>query len=228
MKNAIPLLILGIAQIAICSQVGAFSWLLVWSGLSWMAIGAAYVGMGTVVFGKRSDGTLRPFNVLLLLPYFAMSCLTWLLKTRMTREPASHEIVSGLWLGRRCSGKDLPRAIGLVVDMTAEFWEPRGLREGRTYLCVPTLDMTAPSLSTFGSVVETVANSRDTVYIHCAVGHGRSAMLVAAVLLARGHAQSILEAEQMIKRIRPAVRLNSDQRRRLAEWHASMRLHTAD
>jgi protein-tyrosine phosphatase len=50
------------------------------------------------------------------------------------------------------------------------------------------------------------------VYVHCAAGHGRSAMFVAALLLASGRLASVSEAEAFMREKRPEVRLSSSQR----------------
>lgn len=59
------------------------------------------------------------------------------------------------------------------------------------------------------------------VLIHCAHGHGRSATLLAAILIADGSAVSIEEAEKVMKRSRPRVRLNRRQRAALKQWLAN-------
>src|SRR5947209_17823719 len=60
------------------------------------------------------------------------------------REPCCPEVVPGIWVGRRAYARELPPDITLVVDLTAEFPEPRAVRAGRSYVCLPTLDATAP------------------------------------------------------------------------------------
>ena len=56
--------------------------------------------------------------------------------------------------------------------------------------------------------------------IHCAHGHGRSATLLAAILIADGSAQSIDAAEKVMKASRPRVRLNRRQKGALKQWLA--------
>jgi protein-tyrosine phosphatase len=97
------------------------------------------------------------------------------------------------------------------VDLTAEFPEPRGVRTGRTYLCVPILDGAATDEQTLRELIDKIVAWPGGVYIHCAMGHGRSAMVAAAVLLARGLAVTAGEAEQSLRRGRPGVRLNRAQ-----------------
>jgi protein-tyrosine phosphatase len=65
-------------------------------------------------------------------------------------------------------------------------------------------------------MVERVAAVDCPVYVHCAHGYGRAAMLAAAVLIARGHAANLDEAERLLKRARPKIHLARRQRRLVA------------
>ena len=214
-RYALILTLLGVAQLGLA--VGAGSWLplLVWSGLSWTAVGFAYGGVGAGVFGKGRDGDLCWGNVLALLPYLLFTWGVWHLRRLLSREAVADEVTPGLWLGRRCREAELPPSITLVVDLTSEFAEPRGVRNGRTYLCLPTLDAAAPDAAAFQIVVLAVAGWSGPAYVHCALGHGRSAMLVMAVLLETGRAASVVEAERMVREARVRVKLNAVQRRLL-------------
>lgn len=58
------------------------------------------------------------------------------------------------------------------------------------------------------------------VLIHCAHGHGRSATMLGAVLVAEGHAATAEEAEALMKAKRPRVRLNPRQKLALKQWIA--------
>ncbi len=99
-----------------------------------------------------------------------------------------------------------------MVDLTAEFPEPEGVRNGRDYICVPTLDASVPVDGQFVELVETVNRIDGSTYVHCAQGHGRSGTLVAALLLARGAAKSVDEAVATVRKARPGVRLNAQQK----------------
>ena len=50
---------------------------LAWPSLSFTAVGAAYLGLGPSVFGKRLNGTMAWYTVAPLLPYLLLSWLTW-------------------------------------------------------------------------------------------------------------------------------------------------------
>jgi protein-tyrosine phosphatase len=58
------------------------------------------------------------------------------------------------------------------------------------------------------------------VLVHCAHGHGRSATVLCAILIAEGQARGIGDAEAMLKAERPRVRLNYRQRGALKAWLA--------
>src|SRR5262249_39640038 len=87
-----------------------------------------------------------------------------------------------------------------------------GVATGRNYLCLPTLDNTAPEEGAVREMVAVLAGTTSAVYIHCAAGHGRSATVAAAVLLARGLASDVKEAEALLRKARPGVRLSPEQR----------------
>lgn len=179
---------------------------------------AAYARQKPRVFGKRRGGTLAWGSCVLLLPYLLFTWLLWYCQTRFSREAVCDEVAPGLWLGRRASAKELPPDVTLVVDLTSEFSEPRAVRTGRAYLCLPTLDNAAPELKGFRDIVQQVADWNGEVYVHCALGHGRSALAAAAVLMARGVADTPEEAISLVERARPGVRLNPIQQSFLECW----------
>jgi protein-tyrosine phosphatase len=189
--------------------------LLLWPAASLLILAAAYAGLGPRVYGKRSDGRLSPLPVVLVLPYLLLTWLVWHLFRLFDREPCCHEVAPGLWLGRRPFAREIPPGISLVVDLTAEFAAPHGIRHGRDYLCVPTLDATAPDESALQLAIERILAQKGAVYVHCAQGRGRSALVAAGVLVRRGLAGGARQAEDMLRDIRRSVKLTPEQRRML-------------
>jgi protein-tyrosine phosphatase len=164
------------------------------------------------------NGTMAWSSVCFLMPYLAITWLLWQLERTISKESVRDEVIPGLWLGRRCSAEELPESVGLVVDLTAEFPEPADVRTGREYICVPTLDASVPSMEAFQAVVQKIAESPKVVYVHCALGHGRSATVVAAVLMARGFASTVDEAIRMVRERRPGIDINGRQKTCLDGW----------
>jgi protein-tyrosine phosphatase len=217
MKYAFVFGLLGVLFVGLAATWRGPTWLLVWPAISFCLVAAAYGGLGARVLGKRPDGRLSGWARLALLPYLLLSWLVWYLQCTLAREDCCNEVAPGLWLGRRAVARELPRGIDLVVDLTAEFAEPRGVARGRTYWCLPVLDACAPAAPALHDLVRKLAAWPGDVYVHCAMGHGRSALVVASVLLARGLAKDAAQAEEVVRRVRPGVRLGPAQRRLLAE-----------
>ena len=210
---AISFATIGAGFVALAVTRGGWWWLSVWPGLSFLIVAAAYAGGGPHWFGKGAGGRFAIWAWLLLGPFILFTWLTWHAARLLSREPAGHEVAPGVWVGRRAGPHELPPDTRLVVDLTCEMWAPRGVRlAGRSYVCSPTLDGTAPVDEAVHHLLEQVAAAPGAVYIHCAQGRGRSAALAAALLIARGAAGDVDEAEAVLRRARPTVRLNAMQR----------------
>jgi protein-tyrosine phosphatase len=211
MRTPPLLLILGIAQIILGFQYGWWGAFLIWSGLCFAAVGIAYAKRLPGIFGKRPDGTLAPGRVLLLLPYLLFTWAVWFLDTHIRSENACDEITPGLWLGRWPTTRDMPPGVTQIVDLTSEFTARRAVRDGRLYLLLPTLDATPPDREAALRIAQQVADSHEPTYIHCALGHGRSALVTALVLIKRGDAANVEDALALLRRARPGVKLNPGQ-----------------
>ena len=218
MRNALLLLLIGAGQIALAALYPRAAWLLAWSGLSFCAVAVASVRQRPRVFGKRMGGVMAWGPCALLLPFLLLAWLLWYCQTRFSREAACDEVGPGLWIGRRVDTEDLPPGVTLIVDLTSEFGEAQAVRVGRAYLCLPTQDNAVPTPEAFKDAVKMAAACEGVVYIHCALGHGRSALMVSAVLLARGAAASPEEALARVKQARPGVSLNREQWEFLKKW----------
>ncbi len=217
MKYALVFTLVAVVCLLEAVQIGGGGWLLLWPGLCYLGVALAYAGLGPWLLGKRRDGTLVPGAILCFLPYLLPTWALWHLQRLWLREPACQRIVPGLWLSRRLLPAEVPAEARMIVDMTAEFSEARQVRAGRDYLTLPTLDGHVPSVAGLRHLVERITSSTGDVLVHCALGHGRAAMVVACVLIKKGLARDVGEAERMLKEIRPRIGLNRAQRRRVAE-----------
>ena len=59
------------------------------------------------------------------------------------------------------------------------------------------------------------------VFVHCAIGRGRSAAAAMAWLLAQGEAEDVDGALSLLTDKRPVIDPNERQTRAVAAWHAS-------
>jgi protein-tyrosine phosphatase len=214
-KYTLLFTLMGLGQLYLGVQAGYAGFLWLWSGVSFLLVAAGYGGLGAKIFGKRPDGTLCWWNVVLLLPYLLLTWSLWHLQRWLSREPCHHQVTPNLWLGRRALRHELPDGVDLIIDLTAEFAFSRDGKSGRDYVCIPTLDSSVPIRSEFERALQAVLDCKGGVYIHCANGHGRSATLVLAVLVANRSLESLEEAEAFLKQIRPGIGLHPQQRRLL-------------
>ncbi len=215
------LFVVGITQI-MCGLTSMNSgWVLVWSGIGFVIVGAAYAKFGPKVFGKKLDGDRSWLNRIILFPFLVLNVTMWHLRHRLlSREDVCNEIAPGVWLGRRPLDSELPNDVRTVVDLTAEFSATPRARK-LNYICVPTLDGLAPDDRAFSQLMQRLGSCDDSVYIHCAAGHGRSAAVAAAYLVSRGLAKDLCEAEAIIKAKRPRIEINKPQRDLIDRWFAA-------
>ena len=215
MQYAIIFFSLGTFLILLSLKFGVIGWLLCWFGANLVAVGAAYGWLGARVFGKQADGTIASWALCLLLPYLLLTWMLWHIQRLISKEKCCNEIAPGIWLGRRAFAHELPDDISLIVDVTAEFAEPLKVILGRTYICLPTLDVSAPDEKVLQLLVKQLAAWQGNMYIHCALGHGRSATVAAAMLVEKGLVGNINQVEEFIKKARPGVKFSHAQRQLL-------------
>lgn len=206
--------LLGVVLLAAPLVLGAPGWLFVWPGFAVLVVGIGYLGRGAGVFGKRPhDGRLSPWALVLLFPYFAVAWTLWQLKSRLSSEAAWHEVAPGVRLGRRPrTMAELPADTRCVVDLTSEFARALPDAPVERYVCLPTLDTSVATDAELAALVESLAEEPGPLYIHCAMGHGRSATVAAALLIRRGLAADVDEAVKTLRAVRPGVHLHGAQR----------------
>lgn len=189
--------------------------LAIWVVGSWLVVAAAYLLRLPKLLGKRSDGRVSPLATVALGPYLAPTWLMFELQRLLSRESPVDLIANGLFISRRPYPSEIPPGVGLIVDLTAEFPERKDVRERWRVIHVPVLDGSAPTREQIDAIVHAIERARAPVIIHCAQGHGRSAVATCAVLISRG--ATLENAEMTVLERRPGARMNSDQRRFLSE-----------
>ena len=128
---------------------GGLAWILMWLALSFLIVAAAYGGVGSIVFGKRSDGTRSLWAMVCLFPYLVLLWVIWSVRRLVGHEPCCTQIVPGVWLGRRPYEYELPPQTACVVDLACEFAAAKGVTTKRDYISLPTLDTLIPAETDF-------------------------------------------------------------------------------
>ncbi len=193
--------------------------------IAFSGVGLAYAFIGQRAFLKKPNGELSLLSYVLFWPYHGLNWLSLRAFRRAGRENAFDKIEENVYLGCRLSPSDEQDieklSLKSVLDLTCEFSEISALRQ-LSYRCIPVLDTRAPSLESLKAGAEWIEaeSAKGPVYVHCALGHGRSATFVAAYLLLSGKARTSQEAIDRIKALRPRIGLHPEQVALLEELSA--------
>ena len=198
------------------------------AALAFAGVSLGYGALGPRVFGKRQMA-LRLWSWLVFWPYLALNYFSLWLFRRVANEAPYHEVAPNVLLGCRLwpgDERDFSAGRKAVLDLTAEFPEV-GFLQRDDYLCIPILDTTAPTTEELNRGVRFITEHASTtpVYVHCALGHGRSATFVIAYLLASGQAESVQAALSRLQKVRPGVDLHSPQLAVLEAYHCFLHGH---
>ena len=189
-----------------------------WPALSWLAVGWNYLHPDAGVFAKRGP-TVPTLRKLCILPHTLLLYVVWHATRLFSREPAFAELLPGVLIGRRLLPGEWP-AVATVVDLAVELDDlpPPAAQHLTTLL----LDGSAPEPTWLRTAPSRIDTAQLPVYIHCAQGHGRTAMFAASLLLHRRLAANVDEALGMVLAVRPHARPNTRQVRALRRaWEAA-------
>jgi hypothetical protein len=167
----------------------------------------------------RGPAVLIILMRVLLLPYAFFSGLVLAVNRIVVREAPWDKVEEGILLGAIPLAWERKRLLdegaGAILNFCFEF--PRGEGWAGSMGIVeryePFLDGVAPAKDQLLDAVAWVREMRDegkTVFVHCAQGHGRSAVALAAYLILTGKAPDPVAARAMLKSVRPGVRLRAD------------------
>lgn len=185
-----------------------------YASLSFAVLAAAYAGLGTWIFFKSKSSKLTIGSWPGLAPYLLMNACVFRIYRDTCREPAFVEVAPNLFFGRRLTSDEARNRTVAgwknILDLAVEFSEVPGFRSLPGYRSLPVLDGTAPTQEQLQDAVAWIAKRilDGPVYVHCALGHGRSACLVLAYFLSTGIVDSASVGLARLQRLRPGVRLN--------------------
>jgi hypothetical protein len=187
------------------------------TALAFSVVGLGYGFLGPKVFMKSHNGRLHVLAYVFLWPFLLLNWVNLFVFRIVVRERPYDEIAENLFLGFRFFGTDQKhlRELGIkaVLDVSSEFSEVRFLRDGPDYRTIPVLDATPPTSAQLEQGVrwlrERLANG--PTYVHCALGHARSATFVAAYLLTTKAHLTVDAAIAHVKGKRPGAGLHRAQ-----------------
>ena len=197
-----------------------------WTAFSLIAVSSAYLLNFPSLFRKREDGSIPFYIRWVFVPFLLGSWLYNEYARRTDKVPPLQKIEPNLYLACRMSSKHVEllneNHIDAILDVTAEFdgldWT--AYQEDYRYLNVPVLDHTSPTPEQLVLAInwlnQQISESKNVV-VHCALGRGRSVLVVAAYLLAKNPELSVDEALSQINQIRQTARLNKRQLASLQE-----------
>jgi hypothetical protein len=205
-----------------------------YSALSLGAVSALYVA---TAYGAEVAGVLQgarwPWLRWVFWPFRGVSWFIYATARRYRREEVVCEVMPGVFLGPRLFDREserlTARRVTVVVDVTSEL--PASAVYSRPpfeRITLPLLDRSFPNDRDLDALVDRVlahvAGGRG-VFIHCAFGRGRSALVACAAVIKSGRAKSAEDALAQVKAARPAVRIRADGvavLRRYAARHAGV------
>ena len=203
-------------------------------GLVCLLLGAAYALNRPGFFLKSADGRIPFAGWLIYWVYFALNLAALRLFRARAGKQAFQLVAGNVWLGCRPDGSDAATLqavpIGAVLDLAAEFSESSFLRHGRNYRSLPILDTRAPTLAQLRSGVEFIEQEQQQhpIYVHCAIGHGRSACFVLAWLLRTHRVTSVEGGLKQLRDLRPGVGFYPEQHAVLVAFAADLKLSSPD
>ena len=169
------------------------------------------------LFLKKANGLLSPASYLVFWPYFTLNTITLVLFRVFSQENVLDEVCPNLYMGSKLYKTDykLFASLGIksTLDLTSEFSETDFIRQQPNYLCLPVLDTSAPTLEQLEQAVEWISTHllEGPIYVHCALGHGRSAVVVAGFLIKTGIANDVNKAIKLLKTKRSGINLHPKQ-----------------
>lgn len=203
---------------------------LLWPAASLALAAAGYFGLGMTIYRKRNGGP-DFWAVVALWPVLLGQHLSWAYYAR--RSAAWDKLADRVWIGRKLTQREAQRAVALgvaaVVDLTCEFGEAAAFRKLHC-LCMPVLDLTAPTLEQLEMAAAFVEQHRaeGIVYIHCKAGYSRTAAVAGAWLLSTGRARTVEEVVLSLREARPGMVVRPEIQQVLQAYADWQRLRTRE
>jgi diacylglycerol kinase family enzyme/protein-tyrosine phosphatase len=216
----------GISALLVFRQLwpNLFSVIFIWTALSLFCVSYAYFTNSPGIFRKKRNGKIPFFIKLAFIPFLVIIHSYNKMARNLDKVPSIQRVNDKLFIGDRVTPSDAPvlieKQINAVLDVTAEFeslnWAAS--LENITYLNIPVLDHAIPTEEDLLRAVIWIKNQQvhnGSVLVNCALGRGRSALVVAAFLLSRTKNNDVPDVLEDLKALRKTIRLNKRQRKLL-------------
>ncbi|WP_254510723.1 hypothetical protein [Anatilimnocola floriformis] len=183
--------------------------------LTFAGVGLTYACDQPRWFGKLDDGTFEKLAWNRWVCYFLLIRLSLGIARLLNRkQPAIAEFAPGLWFGRRLTKREasqLPVEFAGVLDLAAEFsrvWVPTA-----DYKSLPLLDGLPVSAANLRIALKWLAERRrcGNLFVHCALGHGRTGSIVLAWLLVKKQVPDAEEGIKKLQELRPGFGISTEQ-----------------
>jgi len=190
---------------------GGWAWVLVWPAANLAVLAGAYARCNPALLGKSPEGRVGLWAKVFFFPFHLYILSIWHLVRLLSQEPAFAVAAEDLILSRRLLAKEIPPGVVNWVDLCAEIADPPQARLQTNYVFVPAMDAGFPDPAALDRAIGRLQPG--LTLVHCAQGHGRTALFALALLARRGQIASIDEGLALIRRVRPAAALNGHQQR---------------
>lgn len=160
----------------------------------------------SLIINKQRNGSINPLLLIINLPWLILTWNIFKLQILCSKENFCDQIEdTNIWISRRPTSKDDISKFEIIIDLTSEFLS---YKTNNQYISYPNLDghilKNQPIISNFNKDKKTL--------IHCANGHGRSALFTAILLKENGVCSSIKESLNLIIKSRKRAIPNRTQR----------------
>lgn len=199
-----------------------------WVGLSLSIVSLAYIFDIPAIFRKKTNGSIPLYVRWVFIPFLLGSRAYNFWARKNDKVPAIQKIDEQLFLACRLFPSDIEslkaKGVTAILDVTAEFdgldWTLEN--EDLDYFNLPVLDHKSPKPKELLKAIHWLENhisKSNAVVIHCALGRGRSVLVMAAYLLSRNQSWSVEQALAKIQGIRATANLNKVQLKALKRFH---------
>lgn len=206
--------------LAILFRTSLFTILFGWIALSFLCVSLAYFANNPSIFRKKMDGRIPFFAKLFFIPFLVIIHIYNKIARDFDGVPSIQCVGENLFIGDKLTPSDVAiladKNIKAVLDVTAEFesldWTLAN--ETISYHNIPILDHSTPREKELSQAIIWIKNQqlhKGPVLIHCALGRGRSALIVIAYLLSQSTHKKISTVLNELRKTRSTVNLNKRQ-----------------